>query len=60
MKSLTLSQMENVTGEFSWSGCVLGANTGFGLASTTAVVTGGWGLLAGAVGGCVLGGVGLI
>jgi len=62
MKTITLNQMEMVEGgrKWSWSGCVLGSMTGFELASTTAVFTGGWGLVAGLVGGCVLGGVGVV
>jgi hypothetical protein len=61
MKSLNLKQMEQIEGgDFSWAGCVGGAATGFELAGTTTVVTGGWGLVAGLIGGCVLGGVGIL
>ncbi len=61
MKKLSLKEMEIIEGgEWSWAGCVGGAYTGFELASTTTVITGGWGLVAGSLGGCVLGGVGIL
>jgi hypothetical protein len=58
MKKLELKQMEEIEGgTWSWSGCLEGSETGFQLSETTEVLTGGWGAVAGIVGGCVFGGL---